>query len=160
MFHFQATSGSDGRIRAWVLCKWISHLWISENLTKSSSTLTITTQKIYRSSRAPRNIHLFFQTIYFCRKISAKYNKTNSKWQVNCNNNECPLKIYFSNEEGKFGDDRAVDYIYMPDRMVEDARNVSINLHGEHGKYVMMQLFFSDKWMLISEVTFISSEFN
>ena len=76
----------------------------------------------------------------------------------NCNNNECPLKIYFSNEEGKFGDDRAVDYIYMPDRMVEDARNVSINLHGEHGKYVMMQLFFSDKWMLISEITFISSE--
>ena len=69
------------------------------------------------------------------------------------------MKIYFSNEEGKFGDDRAVDYIYMPDRMVEDARNVSINLHGEHGKYVMMQLFFSDKWMLISEVTFISSEF-
>ena len=68
------------------------------------------------------------------------------------------MKIYFSNEEGKFGDDRAVDYIYMPDRMVEDARNVSINLHGEHGKYVMMQLFFSDKWMLISEITFISSE--
>ena len=47
----------------------------------------------------------------------------------------------------------------MPDRMVEDARNVSINLHGEHGKYVMMQLFFSDKWMLISEITFISSEY-
>lgn len=69
------------------------------------------------------------------------------------------MKIYFSNEEGKFGDDRAVDYIYMPDRMVEDARNVSINLHGEHGKYVMMQLFFSDKWMLISEISFISSEF-
>ena len=83
--------------------------------------------------------------------------KTDTKGQVNCNN-ECPLKIYFSNEEGKFGDDRAVDYIYMPDTMVEDARNVSINLHGEHGKYVMMQLFFSDKWMLISEISFISSE--
>ena len=67
-------------------------------------------------------------------------------------------KIYFSNEEGKFGDDRAVDYIYMPDRMVEDARNVTINLHGEHGKFVMIQLFFSDKWMLISEITFTSSE--
>ena len=70
-----------------------------------------------------------------------------------------PFEIYFSNEEGKFGDDRAVDYIYMPDKMVEDARNVSINLHEEHGKYVMMQLFFADKWMLISEVTFISSKF-
>ena len=70
----------------------------------------------------------------------------------------CSLQIYFSNEEGKFGDDRAVDYIYMPDRMVEDARNVTINLHGEHGKFVMIQLFFSDKWMLISEITFTSSE--
>ena len=46
----------------------------------------------------------------------------------------------------------------MPDRMVEDARNVTINLHGEHGKFVMIQLFFSDKWMLISEITFTSSE--
>ena len=46
----------------------------------------------------------------------------------------------------------------MPDRMVEDARNVTINLHGEHGKFVMIQLFFSDKWMLISEITFASSK--
>ena len=65
-------------------------------------------------------------------------------------------KIYFSNEEGKFGDDRAVDYLYMPDAMVEDARNVTINLHEEHGKYVMMQLFFAAKWILISEITFVS----
>ena len=67
-------------------------------------------------------------------------------------------KIYFSNEEGKFGDDRAVDYLYMPDAMVEDARNVSINLHEEHGKYVMIQLFFAAKWMLISEISFISGK--
>ena len=46
----------------------------------------------------------------------------------------------------------------MPDKMVEDARNVSINLHGEHGQFVMMQLFFADKWMLISEITFISGK--
>ena len=65
-------------------------------------------------------------------------------------------KIYFSNEEGKFGDDRAVDYLYMPNAMVEDARNVSINLHGEHGKYVMIQLFFAAKWILISEISFVS----
>ena len=78
-------------------------------------------------------------------------------WQIKTKLNDI-VQIYFSNEEGKFGDDRAVDYIYMPDRMVEDARNVSINLHGEHGQYVMMQLFFADKWMLISEITFISGE--
>jgi len=68
-------------------------------------------------------------------------------------------KIYFSNEEGKFGDDRAVDYLYMPDAMVEDARNVSINLHEEHGKFVMIQLFFAAKWILISEITFVSEEY-
>ena len=65
-------------------------------------------------------------------------------------------KIYFSNEEGKFGDDRAVDFLYMPDTVIEDARNVSVNLHGEHGRFVMVQLFFAAKWILISEVTFES----
>ena len=29
---------------------------------------------------------------------------------------------------------RAVDFLYMPDTMIEEARNVSINLHGEHGR--------------------------
>merc|ERR1719481_256470 len=69
-------------------------------------------------------------------------------------------KIYFSNEDGKFGDDRAVDFLYMRDQMLEDARNVSINLNGEHGKYVMMQLFFTSKWILISEITFESDVYN
>jgi len=67
-------------------------------------------------------------------------------------------KVYFSNEEGKFGDDRAVDFLYMPDTMIEEARNVTINLHGEHGKYVMVHLYFASKWILISEVTFWSGE--
>ena len=65
-------------------------------------------------------------------------------------------RVYFSNEEDKFGDDRAVDFSYMPDLAIENARNVSINLKGEHGRYVMLQLFFNAKWILISEVTFYS----
>ncbi|QQP35261.1 Discoidin domaincontaining receptor 2like, partial [Caligus rogercresseyi] len=65
-------------------------------------------------------------------------------------------KIYFSNEEGKFADDRVVDFKYMPDLALENARNVSINLKGEHGMYVMIQLTFEKKWILISEVTFNS----
>merc|ERR1719282_244226 len=40
--------------------------------------------------------------------------------------------------------------------MIEEARNVSVNLHGEHGRFVMIQLFFAAKWILISEVTFES----
>ena len=64
--------------------------------------------------------------------------------------------MYFSNEEDKFGDDRFVDFKYMPDLAIENARNVSINLKKEHGQYVMLQLFFNAKWILISEVTFFS----
>jgi len=65
-------------------------------------------------------------------------------------------RIYFSNEEDKFGDDAMVEFSYMPDLALENARNVSINLKGEHGKYVMLQLVFKAKWILISEVTFYS----
>lgn len=48
----------------------------------------------------------------------------------------------------------------MPDLALENARNVSINLKGEHGKYIMMQLHFAAKWILISEVTFFSGKFS
>ena len=65
-------------------------------------------------------------------------------------------KLYFSNEEDKFGDDRGVTFNYMPDLAIEKKRNVSINLKGEHGKYIMLQLYFNAKWILISEVTFFS----
>ena len=66
-------------------------------------------------------------------------------------------KVYFSNEEDKFGDDRGVNFDYMPDLAIEKKRNVSINLKGEHGKYIMLQLYFNAKWILISEVTFYSA---
>ena len=44
----------------------------------------------------------------------------------------------------------------MPDLAIENARNVTINLKEEHGQYVMLQLSFAAKWILISEITFIS----
>ncbi len=68
------------------------------------------------------------------------------------------FQIYFSNEEDKFGDDRRVDFAYMPDLAIERPRNVSVRLKGQHGKYVMVQLYFAAKWMLVSEVTFVSGE--
>ena len=46
----------------------------------------------------------------------------------------------------------------MPDLSIENARNVSINLKEEYGQFVMIQLFFAAKWILVSEVTFISGE--
>ncbi len=68
-------------------------------------------------------------------------------------------KVYFSNEEDKFGDDRYVGFKYMPDLALENARNVSIGLKGEHGRFVMVQLYFAAKWILISEVTFVSTPY-
>ena len=44
----------------------------------------------------------------------------------------------------------------MPDLAIENARNVTINLKEEHGQYVMLQLSFAAKWILISEITFFS----
>ena len=41
---------------------------------------------------------------------------------------------------------------------MENARNVTINLKEEHGQYVMLQLSFAAKWILISEITFFSGE--
>ena len=69
-------------------------------------------------------------------------------------------KIYFSNEEGKFGDDRAVDFQWTEEANAasEKARNVTIGLEGEHGRFIMMHLYFASKWILISEVTFTSGE--
>ena len=46
----------------------------------------------------------------------------------------------------------------MPDLAMENARNVTINLKEEHGQYVMLQLSFAAKWILISEITFFSGE--
>ena len=64
--------------------------------------------------------------------------------------------IIFLFQEDKFGDDRSVEFRYMPDLSIENARNVSINLKEEHGQYIMIQLFFAAKWILVSEVTFVS----
>ena len=50
------------------------------------------------------------------------------------------------------------EYHYPSDRIFESARNVSIRLDNQVGKFVKLQLFFALKWMLISEVSFDSGE--
>lgn len=53
---------------------------------------------------------------------------------------------------------RSVWYTYMPDTVLENARDVDIQLHNHVGKYVKIQLYFSNKWIMISEVKFDSGE--
>ena len=42
----------------------------------------------------------------------------------------------------------------MPDLAMENARNVTINLKEEHGQYVMLQLAFAAKWILLVKLRF------
>ncbi|CAH1390361.1 unnamed protein product [Nezara viridula] len=51
---------------------------------------------------------------------------------------------------------RAVSYTYMPDTVLENARNVTIHLHHHIAKYIKIQLHFASRWIMISEVIFES----
>lgn len=52
-----------------------------------------------------------------------------------------------------------ITYFPPEDCIFEEPKNVSINLHNRVGKFVKIELFWSAKWMLISEVTFDSCKF-
>lgn len=44
----------------------------------------------------------------------------------------------------------------MPDRALEVARNVTIHLHGRIARFIKLHLYFANKWLLLSEITFRS----
>ncbi|KDR19267.1 Discoidin domain-containing receptor 2, partial [Zootermopsis nevadensis] len=66
-------------------------------------------------------------------------------------------KVMFS-VGGQFYNGRPLVYTYMPDTVLENARNVSINLHGRFGRFVKVQLYFAARWIMISEVVFESGK--
>lgn len=47
----------------------------------------------------------------------------------------------------------------MPDTVMEHARDVTIKLHHRIGKYVQVHLYFALRWIMLSEVTFVSSKY-
>ncbi|XP_012268369.3 discoidin domain-containing receptor 2-like [Athalia rosae] len=65
-------------------------------------------------------------------------------------------KIWFS-VGGQFYNGRPLSYSYMPDTVLENARNVTIGLHGRSGRFVKLHLHFGNRWIMISEVTFETS---
>ncbi|XP_050722151.1 discoidin domain-containing receptor 2-like isoform X1 [Eriocheir sinensis] len=65
-------------------------------------------------------------------------------------------KVLFS-VGGRYFSSRPVEYQYMPDRVSEYARNVTINLHHRVAKYVKIQLFYQARWIILSELFFISA---
>ncbi|XP_050548705.1 discoidin domain-containing receptor 2-like isoform X2 [Daktulosphaira vitifoliae] len=64
-------------------------------------------------------------------------------------------KAYFS-VGGEHFFPEPVSYTYPADTIMSEARNVTIKLHHRTGKYLKLQLFFANKWMLISEISFES----
>uniref|UniRef100_T1J7A6 Protein kinase domain-containing protein n=1 Tax=Strigamia maritima TaxID=126957 RepID=T1J7A6_STRMM len=57
---------------------------------------------------------------------------------------------------GRFYNSEPIVYSYMPDTIMENARNVTIRLQHRVGRFVKVQLTFAAKWMMISEVSFDS----
>lgn len=64
--------------------------------------------------------------------------------------------ISFSNG-GKYYRDE-IKFYYVKDTIVEYARDISIDLKHNIGRYIKMQLFFEARWIMISEVRFESSK--
>ncbi|KAH8325709.1 hypothetical protein KR067_004847 [Drosophila pandora] len=64
-------------------------------------------------------------------------------------------KVFFSLGGQKFTRE-PVQFSYMPDQVLDHARDVTIKLHNRIGRYVRLHLYFAARWMMLSEITFIS----
>ena len=67
-------------------------------------------------------------------------------------------KVFFSVGGKYYPEKRMNEFKYNTDRIFENARDVTMKLHGS-GRYVKLQLFFAMKWMMISEINFESGEY-
>lgn len=64
-------------------------------------------------------------------------------------------EIMFSTNGRHYFED-PITYTYMEDKVFESSRNVTIKLHRRVGRFVKMKLYFSNQWIMISEVVFDS----
>nr|XP_024218866.1 discoidin domain-containing receptor 2 isoform X2 [Halyomorpha halys] len=88
------------------------------------------------------------------RNFSAMYLHTNNiysqKVQV-----FSAAKIYMS-VGGRMYSGAPIHSSYIPDVVLEHARNVTVKLHHMVGRFIKLQLYFASKWLMISEVSFDS----
>ncbi|XP_053381062.1 discoidin domain-containing receptor 2-like isoform X2 [Mercenaria mercenaria] len=85
-----------------------------------------------------------------------------SKVLINCNNLYSKdvrvfrmALIYFS-VGGNLYQNQPIKFDFIRDNIVEYSRPVMIRLNHNIGKYVRLQLYFDAKWMMISEIQFVS----
>lgn len=95
--------------------------------------------------------------IFVCRRNTPAYNifyiLTTAIWfwfQVFSH-----AKAYFS-VGGEHFFPEPVSYTYPADTIMPEARNVTVKLHHRTGRFLKLQLFFANKWMMISEISFES----
>lgn len=62
-------------------------------------------------------------------------------------------KVWFS-YDGTIWSKRPIEFEYMPDLVLENARDVVIHLHNKAAMFVKFDFQFANEWILISEVTF------
>lgn len=67
-------------------------------------------------------------------------------------------KVFFS-IGGQYFNGEPVHFSYMPDTVMEHARDVTIKLHHRIGRYVQVHLYFALRWIMLSEVTFITGKY-
>lgn len=68
-------------------------------------------------------------------------------------------KVMFS-IGGTYYNGKTLSYSYMPDRVLENARNVTIRLHERLARFVKIRLYFADRWIMLSEVSFDAGKFS
>ncbi|KAG7191216.1 hypothetical protein KM043_013191 [Ampulex compressa] len=70
-------------------------------------------------------------------------------------------KVYLGLGDDQFNNE-PVHFSYIPDTVLEQAREVTIKLHSRAGKFLKLQLYFAARWIMLSEVSFESviSEWN
>ncbi|KAK9877948.1 hypothetical protein WA026_020169 [Henosepilachna vigintioctopunctata] len=66
------------------------------------------------------------------------------------------VKVFFSIGGKYFEHVEPIVFEYMEDCIFENARNVTIKLYHRVGRFVNVQIYFSSKWLMISEITFDS----
>uniref|UniRef100_A0A182VTI9 Discoidin domain-containing protein n=1 Tax=Anopheles minimus TaxID=112268 RepID=A0A182VTI9_9DIPT len=65
-------------------------------------------------------------------------------------------KVFFS-IGGQHFTGEPVQFSYMPDTVMENARDVTIKLHHRVGRYVQIHLYFALRWIMLSEISFTSA---
>ncbi|XP_055850149.1 discoidin domain-containing receptor 2-like isoform X2 [Episyrphus balteatus] len=64
-------------------------------------------------------------------------------------------KVFFS-IGGRHFTGEPVQFSYMPDTILDHARDVTIKLHHRIGRYLQVHLYFALRWIMLSEISFIS----